>query len=438
MSWQDEYKKKLVSMEEAAAIIKSNDRVYYPPCGSAPATLIAAITKRANELQNVSMTGALVLYPFEYMKGSFKGHLNHSTIFLGPYERKVMAEGNVEVISYQFGQTDWLTVNRIKPDVFLVEVSEPDENGYMSYGPIATFNGDIAARYAKTVIAQVNKQAPYVFGGPKSFIHVNDVTVICEDDHKLGELVQPPVTEVEKQIASNIVGYIENGSTIQLGLGGVANAVGFFLENHKDLGVHTEMLTDSMATLTEKGVINGSKKTLNPGELTCSFGIGTKILYDFMNRNPFVKTYPISEIANEVQIAKNDKFVSINNALMCDLTGQMCSESIGFDQFSATGGQLNFVRGAIQSKGGKSFLAFRSVAEKKDGTMLSRITATLPPGAVITTPRTDVQYVVTEFGCVDLRNKSIPERVKAMISIAHPKFQDELTQDAKKYGLLRD
>lgn len=155
-----------------------------------------------------------------------------------------------------------------------------------------------------------------------------------------------------------------------------------------------------------------------------------------MNRNPFVKTYPISEIANVTQIAKNDKFVSINNTLMCDLTGQMCSESIGFDQFSATGGQLDFVRGAIQSKGGKSFIAFRSVAEKKDGSMISRITAALPPGAVVTTPRTDVQYAVTEFGCVDIRNKSIPERVKAMISIAHPQFQDELMQDAKKYGLL--
>lgn len=436
MSWQDEYKKKLVSVEEAAASIQSNDRVYYPPCGSAPATLIEAITKRANELTNVSMTGALVLYPFEYMKGSYKGKLNHSTIFLGPFERKVMAEGNVEVISYQFSQTDWLTENRLKPDVFISEVSEPDENGYMSYGVIGTFNGDIAAKYAKKVIVQVNKQSPYVFGGPKSFIHVNDVDMICESDHKLGELPQPPVTDVEKQIASHIVGNIEDGSTIQLGLGGVANAVGFFLEHHKNLGVHTEMLVDSMVALTEKGVVNGSQKTLNPGELTCSFGIGTKKLYDFMNRNPFVKTYPISEIANAAQVAKNDKFISINNTLMSDLTGQMCSESIGFDQFSSTGGQLDFVRGAIQSKGGKSFIAFRSVAEKKDGSMISRITAALPPGAVVTTPRTDVQYVVTEFGCVNIRNMSIPQRVKALISIAHPQFQDELLNDAKKNGLV--
>jgi len=436
MSWKEVYAKKLVSLDEAAAVINSNDRVWYPPCGSAPVNLIEAITKRAAELENVSMITGLVLYPFEYMKGSFKGHLNHHTVFMGPFERKRVPEGNIEITSYQFGQTDWLTVNRIKANVFIVEVSPPDENGYMSYGPLGTFNGDIAAKNAQTVIVQVNQQTPYVFGGPKSFIHVNDVSWICEGDHKVGELPQPAVTDVEKQIASHIVGYIEDGSTIQIGLGGVANAVGFFLENHKNLGVHTEMLVDSMVTLAEKGVITGSKKTYHPGELTCSFGIGSKKLYDFMNRNPMVKTFPISEIAWESIIAQNNDFISINNALGCDLTGQMCSESIGFDQFSATGGQLNFVRGAIQSPGGKSFLAFRSVAEKKDGSLISRITATLPPGAVISTPRSDVQYVVTEFGCVDIRNKSIPERVKALISIAHPQFQDELTQDARKYGLL--
>ena len=436
MSWQETYANKLVSLATAAAAIKSHDRVWYPPCASAPVNLIEAITTRAQELENVSMISALVLSPFEYMKGAFNGHLHHHTIFMGPYERKAFPEGNLEVTSYQFSQTDWLTVNRIKANVFIVEVSLPDENGFMSYGPLGTFNGDIASKHATTVIAQVNRQTPYVFGGPKSFIHVNDVNLICEGDHKLGELPQPAVTEVEMQIASHIVGYIEDGSTIQIGVGGVANAVGFFLEHHKNLGVHTEMLVDSMVTLTEKGVITGNKKTFHPGELTCSFGLGSKKLYDFMDHNPFVRTYPISEIACEANIAQNNKFISINNALMCDLTGQMCSESLGFDQFSATGGQLNFVRGALLSPGGKSFLAFKSVAEKKDGSLLSRIVATLPPGAVISTPRSDVQYVVTEFGCVDIRNKSIPERVKALISIAHPQFRDELTMDAKKYSLL--
>jgi 4-hydroxybutyrate CoA-transferase len=436
MNWQDSYKKKLVSVDEAAAAFKANDRIWYPPCGGAPVDLINAIARRAAELENVTMITGLILYPFEYLKKDYIGKIGHHTIFMGPYERRMLSEGNIEVTSYQFSTTDWLTANRIKPTVFIVDVTPPDENGFMSYGVMGTFNGAAAAKYADKIIVQVNNQASYVYGGRESFIHVDEVTLICEQDHKIAELPQPPVSDVEKQIAANIVKYIEDGSTIQLGLGGVANAVGFFLESLKDLGVHTEMFTDSMVTLAEKGVITGKHKTLHPGEISCSFGIGSQKLYDFMGRNPRLKTYPISYIAAEETIAKNEKFISINNALMCDLTGQVCSESLGFDQFSGTGGQLNFVRGAVLSPGGKSFLAFRSVAEKKDGSLVSRITAALPPGAVITTPRTDVQYVITEFGCADIRGKSISERVKALIAIAHPQFQDELKQEARKYGLL--
>ncbi|TCL38865.1 4-hydroxybutyrate CoA-transferase [Anaerospora hongkongensis] len=436
MSWKETYAKKLVSVEEAAQKIKSNDRVWYPPAGCAPVSIIEALTKRAKELENVQMSTALPLYPFEYLKGEYKDHLSHHTVFLGPFERKVMPQGNIEVTSCQFGDIDWITKNRIDANVFIAEVSPPDENGYMSYGVIGTFNGETAAKIADTVIVQVNREMPYVYGESHSFIHVNDVDYICEQDHKLAQLQQPPVSDVEKQIASYIVPYIEDGSTIQIGLGGVANAVGFFLENHKDLGVHTEMLTDSMVNLAEKGIINGSKKTLHPGEMTVSFGIGSQKLYEFMNNNPQVRTYPISYITNEEIIRKNNKFVSINNALMCDLTGQLCSESIGFDQFSGTGGQLNFVRGAFLAPGGKSFLAFRSVAEQKDGSLISRITASFVPGSVVTTPRSDTQYVVTEYGVADLRGKSIPERVKALVAIAHPQFREELMNDAKKYGLL--
>lgn len=436
MSWKEEYKSKLITAEEAASKIKSNDRVWYPPCGSAPVDIIEAITERYKELENVTMLTGLILYPFKYLQGKYKGHINHHTTFMGSYERKMYPEGNVEVTSYQFSQTDWLTYNRIKANVFICEVSPPDEDGNMSYGPLGTFNGFAAADYADLIIVQVNNKTPYVFGGKEAFINVKDVDFIVEKDHEIAELPQPPVTETDKQIASYIVERIEDGSTIQIGLGGVANAVGFFLENHKHLGVHTEMFVDSMVDLAEKGAIDGSQKTLNPGEITCSFGIGSKRLYDFMDRNPSLKTYPISYIADVNNIAKNKKFISINNALMCDLTGQICSESLGFDQFSGTGGQLDFVRGASLSEGGKSFLAFKSTAEKKDGTKVSRITSVLPPGAVITTPRTDVQYVVTEYGIADLKGKSIQERVKAMIGIAHPDFRDQLTKEAKEYRLI--
>lgn len=436
MGWAQTYAAKLVSVETAATLIRSGDRVWYPPCGSAPVDLIQAITKRADMLENVTMHTALALYPFEYLRGAYKGKIGHHTVFMGPYERKAYREGNVEVTSCQFGQIDWFTVHRVQPDVFIAEVSPPDENGYMSYGSLGTLNGDIAAKTAKKTIVQVNRETPYVHGEAESFIHVDAVHAICESDHKVCELPQIPVTEVEQQIASHIVGYIDDGATIQLGLGGVANAVGFSLEHHRELGVHSEMLTDSMVVLTEKGVITGRKKTWKPGEISCTFGLGSQKVYDFMNNNPFVKTYPISTIASEAVIAQNHSFVSINNALMCDLTGQICSESIGFDQFSAIGGQLNFVRGAALAPGGKSFLAFKSVAEKKDGSLVSRIMSVLPPGAAISTPRTDVQYVVTEYGCVDIRNQSISKRVEALISIAHPQFRDELMFEAKKNFLL--
>lgn len=436
MSWRNDYQKKLVTPEEAASIIKSNDRVWYPPCGSAPIHIIEALTNRYKELENVTMLTGLILYPFEYLKPEYNGHINHHTLFMGPFERKMQPYGNVEVTSYQFSLTDWMTNNRIKANVFITEVSPPDENGNMSYGSLGTFNGHAAANYADTVIVQVNSETPYVYGGKESFINVKDVDYIVEKDHKVAELPQPPVTDMEKQIASQMVELIEDGSTIQIGLGGVANAVGFFLENHKDLGVHTEMFVDSMVTLYEKGVINNSKKTLNPGEISCSFGIGSKKLYDFMDKNKALKTYPISYIADVKNIAMNKKFISINNALMTDLTGQACSESLGFNQFSGTGGQLDFVRGASLSEGGKSFLAFRSVAESKDGTLVSRITSALPPGSVVTTPRTDTQYVVTEFGVADLKGKSIPQRAKALIGIAHPDFRDQLIKEAKENGLM--
>jgi 4-hydroxybutyrate CoA-transferase len=436
MSWQEEYKKKLVSVEDAAAVVKSNDKVFYTPVGSAPVDVVNAICKRKDQLTNVMMYSALILYPFEYFKGEFKGHIGHTTFFQGPVERKFFPQGNIDIISYHFGDTAWMTDNVFKPDVFIADVSVPDENGFMSLGPVGTFNGYQAAKLAKKVIVQVNREVPYVFGEREAFLNVADVDYICEKDHKIPELPSIPLTDMEKTIAHNVVPYIENGSTIQIGVGGLGNAVGFYLEHHKDLGVHTEMFVDSMVHLAEIGVINGSKKTLHPGEITSSFSIGSKKLYDFINKNEAMKQYQLSYINNENVIAKNDNFISINNAIMCDLTGQVCSESIGFQQFSATGGQLNFVRGAKLSKGGKAFLTLESTAKKPDGIVLSRILSTLPPGTVVTTPRSDVDYIVTEYGAVNLRGKSITQRVKAMISIAHPDFRDKLMKEAQEVKLI--
>jgi len=438
MSSKETYKKKLVSVEDAAAVIKSNDRIWYSPVGSAPFDLINAICKRKDELKNVRMFSGLVLYPFEYFRSEYKGHISHTTLFLGPLERRMLDQGNMEVLSYQFAQTDWVTKNIIQPTVFMADVAPPDENGNFSLGVLGAFNGHTAAQCADKIIVQVNNEAPFVYGSKEAFINIEDVNYICEKDHKIAELPQIPVTEAEKTIANIIVSFIENGSTFQIGVGGLSNAIGFFLEHHKDLGIHTEMFVDSMVAMVEKGVVTGRKKTLCPGEITCSFGIGARKLYDFMHKNKSLKTYPISYIADENVIAQNNQFIAINNALMCDLSGQVCSESIGFSQFSCTGGQVNFVRGARMSPGGKSFLVLESTTKNADDTVISRIVTSFPPGAVVTTPRSDVDYIVTEYGAATMRGKTISARVKEMINIAHPDFREQLMKEAKEKKLFLD
>ncbi len=437
MSRKEAYKKKLVYVEDAAAVIKSNDRVWYSPVASAPFDLINAICKRKDELKDVSMLSGLVFYPFEYLKAEYKGHISHTSGFMGPVERRMLDQGNIEVASFQFARTDWGTKNIIKPDVFMTDVAPPDENGNFSFGAFGVFNGHIAAQCARTVILQVNNEAPFVYGPKEAFINIEDVDYICEQDHKIAELPSTPITDVEKTIANKIVSFIENGSTLQIGIGGLSNAIGFCLEHHKHLGIHTEMLVDSMVTLAEKGIVTGNKKTLNPGEITCSFGIGGRKLYDFMHKNKSLKAYPISYIADENVIGRNNQFISINSALMCDLTGQVCAESIGFSQYSGTGGQVNFVRGARLSPGGKSFIVLESTT-KKAGTVISKIMTALPPGSVVTTLRSDVDYIVTEYGAAYLRGKTITARVKEMINIAHPDFREQLMKEAKEKKLLID
>ena len=436
MSWQDMYKQKLVSLDDAAKVVRSNDRIFFPSGASTPVQLIQAICKRKDELQNVNLMGSLVFSPFDCFKKEFKGHINYQSYFLGPAERAYYDQGNIEATSFQFSHILYLQRNVTRANVMLAEVSPPDENGNMSYGPHGTFSNHTCRLTAQRVIVQVNRNTPYVYGTEESFVNVRDVDYICEVDHELIELPTMHVTETDKQIASHIVPYIEDGSTIQIGIGGLGNAVGFFLEHHKDLGVHTEMLVNSMLSLAEKGVITGRRKTLNPGEMSVSFAIGSRALYRFMHKNSALKTYHITRIADANIIGQNDNFVSINNALSIDLTGQVCAESIGHRQFSGTGGQLDFVRGAALSRGGKSFIALESTLKKKDGTIASRIVSSLAPCSVVTTPRTDVHYIVTEYGVANLKCQSIPRRVKSMINIAHPMFREELEKEAKEYGML--
>ncbi len=436
MNWKQEYQQKLMSVEEAAGLIKSGDRVWMSPVCSMPIQFGDALAARYQELENVTVISGLLMHPWGFLKGECKGHINYESFFLGPIERKFMPQGNIKATTVQFSRIEQYTIDRIKPSVSVFEVSPPDERGYMSFGPLGTFNGALAAQLAEKVIVQVNKKVPYVYGGAESFIHVSQVDHICEADHEIPVLPNPPLTDVDRKIGEYIAERVPDGACLQLGIGGVANAVGELLVDKKDLGVHTEMFVDSMVTLAKKGVINCSRKNFHPGRITAGFGIGSKELYDFMDRNQLIETYPIWKITDPYTIAQNDNFVSINSCLTVDITGQVGSEALGFNQFSGTGGQLDFVRGAALSKGGMSFIALPSTVTRKDGTLISKIVISFEPGTAVTTPRTDVQYIVTEYGVADLKDKNFPDRAKALIAIAHPDFRDQLRFEAEKVGVL--
>ena len=434
MTWQEDYKKKLVSIQEAVKLVKSGDHVCTPGGPCAAYDLITELANRYEELENVIVSSALMMRPVPHFEAKYRGHISHLALFLGPLERLFVPHGNIKVNSCSFSNFDDLITKELRPDVLFMVCSEPDEWGYMSYGPGGASVNYSILKTARKVVVQVNKKVPYV-NGTHAHIHVNNVDCICEQDYDIPILPNIPITDVEKKIAANIVDRIPDGATIQLGFGAIANAIGFFLDSKKDLGVHTEMLTDSMMDLAKKGVITGSRKTYYPEKMTFGFGVGSKELYEFMHHNPMLESMPIHYINDINNIAMNDNFISINNCLTVDLTGQVCSESIGFNMFSSTGGQLDFVRGARRSKGGKSFMALNSMSVTKDGP-ISRISSTLPPGTIVTTPRSDVQYVVTEYGIADLWLKSVEDRAKAMISIAHPDFRERLEKEAREGGLI--
>ncbi len=427
--WKDIYNQKLMSVEEAASKIESGDKCWLGPCSAAPIQLMEAICERVNELRDVDILSGMALYPFKFFKSpEFIGRINYNTIFYGAAEKSFYKVGNVNINSCHLSEiaASFQTVYGI--NTLLADVSVPDDEGYMYYGPMGVAANGEVAEYAKKIIVQVNKFQPKV-SGIKNRIHVSDVNYICEFDHQLPELPQPEVSEVEKKIADLLLPRIKDGSCIQIGLGGLANAVGYGLESKKNLSVHTEMFTDSMVYLAKKGVISG--------KMFASFGLGSTELYEFVGEGK-VELCPISFVNSPYEIAKKDNFVSINACLMADLTGQVCSETLGHFIYSSTGGQLDYAKGVAMSKGGQGFLCMPSTVKNKDGTIGSTITLNLPAGEVVTTPRSEVMNIVTEYGIADLHHQPIRERVKRMIAIAHPDFREALHQQALEVGLIRE
>ncbi|MBP7230290.1 MAG: hypothetical protein KBA28_00030 [Syntrophaceae bacterium] len=436
MNWKEDYAKKCVTAQEAAAAIQSGDKIILLPVNSMPIDILNALAARKDDLQKVKIASNLMTYPFAFVQGDYAGHITYYSGYFGPLERMFFAQGNVVPYPMHLSKSSIALDRSGYSDVALLEVTPPDSRGYMNLGPCGAVYGRFAIDKCKKVIVQVNTKTPWIHG-IDNLVHVDEVDYIVEADHDLVPVPEIVITDVERKIGENIAEHIPDGATIQLGIGGIPNAVAYFLHGKKDLGVHAEILSDATAELAELGVITGKKKTLYPGKIVVGgLIIGTKRLLDFVDNNPTIMTMPIAR-ANHLDIIKqNDNLCSINAALTVDLTGQVASETIGHTPYSATGGQLDFVRGAAASKGGKSFIALKSTSLKKDGTLTSRIVLNFTPGTVVTTPRSDVMYIVTEYGVADLYMRSVPERVKAMISIAHPDFREELEKQAYEAKLL--
>lgn len=431
--WVKRYNSRLVTADEAVKIIKSNDKIVIQPGCAAPLTLINSMVKRKDELENVDIYHILIVGDLPYLQPGMEKHFRHKAFFIGGNARQAVNEGRADFIPIFLHEVTLLFKRGIiVPDVALIHVSPPDEHGFCSYG-IDTGNIKTPAEKSKCVIAQVNKQMPRGLGN--SFIHVNKIDYIVEVDEPLKELPQvdpdasPEILEIYDRIGKNVADLIDDGATLQMGIGAIPDAVLKYLHDKKDLGVHTEMFSDGLIDLVLEGVVNGEKKTLHPGKLIAGFVLGTRRAYDFIDNNPIFEFHPQEYVNDPFIISQNKNMVAINSAIEVDLTGQVCADSIGTKFYSGIGGQVDFVRGAAHSEGGKPIIALP--AATKD-LKFSRIVPTLKPGAGVVTSRGDVHFVVTEYGIADLYGKSIQERAKALINIAHPKFRDELTEYAKK------
>ncbi len=436
MHWLEQYKSKLRTAEEAVNVIKSGDRVYVHPGCAMPEVLVNAMTGRAPELEDVEVIHLRTVGKTAYSNPEMEGHFRHNALFIGANVRKAVNEGRADFTPVFLNEIPGLFYSGILPiDVALIHVSPPDEHGFCSFG-VGVECTKPATEVAKTIIAQVNPNMPRTLGD--CFIHVSKFTHAVEADVPLRELpqVSTNLSEYEQgvyeKIGRNVADMIENGSTLQMGIGAIPDAVLRFLHTKKDLGIHTEMFADGVIRLVEEGVITNEKKTLHPGKMIVSFVLGNQPLFDFVDNNPVIEFHPSHYTNDPYIIAQNDKMVAINSAIEVDITGQVCADSIGDYFYSGFGGQVDFIRGAARSKGGKPIIALPSTA--KQGT-LSRITPRLAEGAGVTTSRGDVHYVVTEFGVADLYGKTIRERVKALIDIAHPSFREELERFAheRKY-----
>ena len=430
MDWRTYYKEHTMKPEDAVSVIKDGDRVVFGHAVGEPIIFQRTMAQMAQQFHNVEVAHMVYLGSGEYLQPGMEDHFRHNALFVGGPARKAIAENRADYTPAFFSDVPHMFRNGELPvDVFAFTCSPPDERGYVSIGLSCDY-GWQAAKSAKTVIAEVNPNMPRTFG--ESFIHVTDIDGFLLSWEPLPEAKPPRITEEDKKIGKYIADLVHDGDCLQLGIGAVPDAVCSFLGDKKNLGLHSEMFSDSVLPLFEKGVINGSCKQRDVGRACVTFLMGSRKLYDFVNNNPMIQMMPVDVCNNPAIISQNDNVVSINSCVQVDLQGQVCAEAIGLKQISGIGGQMDFVRGANLSKGGRSIIALHSTTKDESE---SKIVTTITTGGPVTTSRCDVNYIVTEYGVAQLRGQTLRERAKRLIAIAHPKFRAELAEEyAKRFG----
>ena len=436
------YQEKLVSAEKAASVIKSGDWVDYGWTTATPIAVDKEIAKRLPELTDVNFRGGILMWVPEIFKIENPAeHMTWNSWHMGGIERKAIAQGFSYYAPIRYSELPrYYRESQNKPDVAVFQVSPMDEHGFFNFGPNASHMAAVCET-SKVVIVEVNENMPVCFGGTEEGVHISHVDMIVEGDNPaIAEMGgAAAASDVDEAVAKLILEEIPDGACLQLGIGGMPNAVGALIAKSdlKDLGVHTEMYVDAFVDIANAGKITGARKNIDKGRQVYAFGAGTKKLYDYLNKNPECMSAPV-DYTNDVRtISALDNFMSINNAVDLDLFGQVNAESAGIKHISGAGGQLDFVLGAYLSRGGKSFICCSSTFKKKDGTLESRIVPTLAPGSIVTDTRANIHYLVTEYGKVNLKGLSTWQKTEAIISVAHPQFRDQLIAEAEKMHIWR-
>lgn len=431
MSWIETYRSKIIEPEAAVSKVMSGNRVYIGCGAGVPQVLVNALVDRHEELENVELVHMLHFGDAPYVDPKYAGSFRHNAVFIGANVRKAIQEGRADLTPIFLGEIPYLLRSgRLPVDFAFVQLSPPDEHGFCSFG-VEIGSTKPAAESAKVVIAEINERCPRTLGD--SFIHVRDIDYIVETDYYLPEAPQGGASPVHGKIGEIIAELIPNGATLQMGIGSIPDAVLANLHGHRDLGIHTELFSDGVVELVEEGIINGSRKTLHPGKVIAGFLFGSQRLYEFVDNNAAVEMHPTDYVNDPYIISQNDNMFSINSAIEVDLTGQVAADSIGTRFYSGVGGQMDFVRGASRSRGGRPIIALPATAK---GGELSRIVPTLKDGSGVTTTRNDGATIVTEYGVADLFGKTIRQRVRMLIDIAAPQFREELERKAREFHYL--